>query len=496
MKLLTNILTLATAMMASTAMVEQADAETDRPNILWIYCEDLSPWMASYGHPVNAGKTPSLDQLSANGVRFERAYVPAPVCSSCRSGMITGVYQTTTGTHNHRSSRSPESAIQLPKGIKTLPQIFKENGYATFNRGKDDYNFAYKRSDHYMVGNPKPKNGFYGKKGKGSWTDVPKGTPWFGQIQLGGGKTNTKGLKDKVDPATMKVPAYFPNEEMFRKEWAHHYDTVRVTDSHVAKIMQQLKDDGLLKNTIVFFFSDHGNNHSLRHKQFCYEGGVHVPLIISGPGIPKNKTRSELMNTLDISATTLALAGIPLPDYLDGQDLFSKDYKKVDYVISARDRCDFTIDCIRTVRTDKMRYIRNFKTDRILLQPQYRDGQAPTKRLRELHASGKLGKIPEWAFFGQRPSEELYDMEKDPDQVNNLATDPKYAAELKRHRDILEKWIKETDDKGQYPESKAHLAAIYKRWGNRCVNPEFDQIKKDAAANAPQQKGQKKKASK
>ena len=276
----------------------------------------------------------------------------------------------------------------------------------------------------------------------------------------------------------MKVPPYFPDEEMFRKEWAHHYDTMRVTDADVKKIMERLKNDGLLENTIVFFFSDHGNNHSLRHKQFCYEGGVHVPLIISGPGIPQGVVRKEMISALDISATTLVLAGIEVPDYFHGHDLFAKDFKQRDHVVSARDRCDYTIDRIRTVRTEKFRYIRNFLTDRILLQPQYRDPQAPTKRLRELHASGKLGKIPEWAFFGKRPAEELYDMEKDPHQVNNLATDPKYADELKRHRGLLSTWIKETGDLGEQPESEESLRAIYKRWGDKCVNPEFDVFKK------------------
>ena len=468
----------------------EAGKNSVKRNILWIFVEDLSPWMESYGHPVNAGKTPALDRLSENGVRFTRCFVPAPVCSACRSAIITGVYQTTTGTHQHRSSRTKESAIHLPKGIKTLPQIFREHGYATFNKGKDDYNFVYDRKEIYSIGNPKPPKGgkkargnFYGKNGRGDWTSIPKGKPWFGQIQLHGGKANTRRLKDKVDPATMKVPPYFPNEEMFRKEWAHHYDTVRITDMDVQNIMKRLKDDGLLDNTIVFFFSDHGNNHSLRHKQFCYEGGVHVPLIITGPGIPKKAVRKELMSALDISATTLALAGIKLPDYLDGQDLFSNDYKARDHIISARDRCDYTIDRIRTVRTENMRYIRNFKTDRILLQPQYRDGQAPTKRLRALHASGELGAVPERAFFGKRPAEELYDLTKDPHQIHNLANDPKYADALKQHRQLLNDWIKKTDDKGQYPESEKNLRAIYKRWGKRCVNPEFDVFKKKALSD-------------
>lgn len=450
----------------------------DKPNILWIYVEDLSPWMGSYGYAINAGKTPALDKLSSEGVRFSRCYVPAPVCSACRSAMITGVYQTTTGTHQHRSSRTPDSAIHLPEGIKTLPELFREHGYATFNKGKDDYNFVYDRNELYSHGNPKKEgNKFNTKRGQGGWRDVPEGQAWFGQIQLGGGKGGTNIVKDRTDPATVDLPPYFPDEAVFRKWWAHHYDCVRKTDKHVEGIIDALKKDGLLENTVVFFFTDHGNNMSLRHKQFCYEGGVHVPLIITGPGIPQNKVRGELTSALDISATTLALAGINLPDYLHGQDLFAADYQKRDHVVSARDRCDYTIDRIRTVRTENFRYIRNFLTDRILLQPQYRDGRDQTLRLRELHAAGQLGKIPERAFFGKRPAEELYELSKDPHEVNNLATNPEYAGELERHREILNAWIVETKDQGETPESEKTLRAAYKRWGKKCVNPEFDVFK-------------------
>ncbi|MGB2186832.1 MAG: sulfatase family protein [Akkermansiaceae bacterium] len=461
----------------------------DKPNILWIYVEDLSPWMESYGFKINAGKTPTLDRLSAQGVRFSRCYVPAPVCSACRSAIITGVYQTTTGTHQHRSSRTPESAIYLPEEIKTLPEIFREHGYATFNRGKDDYNFVYDRGALYSLGNPKKegkkaiaKKGHSARQafiqaGQGHWRDVPKGQPWFGQIQLDGGKRGTAIVKDRADPATVDLPPYFPDEAVFRKWWAHHYDCVRKTDKHVEGIMQALEADGLLENTIVFFFTDHGNNMSLRHKQFCYEGGVHVPLIITGPGIPQNMVRTELTSALDISATTLALAGIELPDYLHGQNLFAEDYQKRDYVVSARDRCDYTIDRIRTVRTENFRYIRNVLTDRILLQPQYRDGDDHTRRLRELHATGELGEVQERAFFGKRPAEELYDLSKDPHEVSNLAGDPAYAGELERHRKLLKDWIEETGDKGEIPESEQNLRAVYKRWGEKCVNPEFDIFK-------------------
>lgn len=451
-----------------------------RPNILWVFIEDLSPWIGCYGDAISEDTTPNIDRIAASGVRFDRCYMPAPVCSSCRSAMITGVMQTTTGTHQHRSSRTPETAIYLPDGIKTIPEIFREHGYVTFNRGKDDYNFVYKRPDLYSFGNRKRKGSFYGTGGNmDAWEKVPKGAPFFGQIMLMGGKVNTRQLENKVDPTTMSVPPYFPDNDVFRKEWAHHYDTIRVTDAQFGDILKRMKEDGVLDNTIIFFFSDHGNNHSLRHKQFCYEGGVRVPLIIAGPSdkLKAGAVRHDLVSGLDISATTLAMAGIPLPEYMEGRDMFAANFSPREYVISARDRCDYTIDHIRTVRTDRFRYIRNFLTDRPLLQPQYRDMQPPTKMLRKMHANKTLDAIQEACLFGPRPAEELYDMEKDPHQIHNLASDPTYSDELQRHRSILEKWIKATDDKGQYPEADKNLKAILERWGDQCVNPEYDRVR-------------------
>ncbi|MGI9456358.1 MAG: sulfatase-like hydrolase/transferase, partial [Aeoliella sp.] len=348
------------------------------------------------------------------------------------------------------------------------------------NKGKDDYNFVYDRPALYSTGNRKNKNGtFYGRGGGGDWADRPEGVPFFGQIQLGGGKTRTGDLEDKVSPGDVKVPPYFPDNDLFRKEWAHHYDCARVTDRHVARILRRLQEDGLLESTIVFFFTDHGNNHSLRHKQFCYEGGVHVPLVIAGPSekLVPGAVRRDLVSGLDISSTTLALAGIPLPDYLDGQDLFADDFQPREFVISARDRCDYTIDHTRTVRTDQFRYLRNFLTDRPLLQPQYRDNRPAMEQLRAMHSDGTLDAVQEAALFGPRPGEELYDIAADPHQIHNLAADPAFADELTRHRKILEQWIRETDDQGQYPESDENLRAILKRWGEKCVNPEFDRLR-------------------
>jgi len=183
------------------------------------------------------------------------------------------------------------------------------------------------------------------------------------------------------------------------------------------------------------------------------------------------------VNSIDISVTSMALAGLEIPDYMEGRDVFAKDYKGRDYVISARDRCDYTIERIRAVTTKRYRYLRNFLTDRPYLQPQYRDGRAVMKTWKRLYGEGKL--TPEAAAFAsdKRPAEELYDLAKDPHEVRNLAGDPKYAKELQRHRDILAKWMEQTDDKGQYPESEEGLFQVLCRWGEKCVNPEYASVR-------------------
>ena len=478
-----------------------------RPNILWIFSEDLSPYMGCYDDPINTGFTPAIDKFAKDGVLFKRAFVPAPVCSACRSAMITGVMQTTTGTHQHRSSRwtdgkivPKDTRIHLPKGIKTIPELMRDAGYFTFNSGKDDYNFHYDRTKLYTVGSRKDyqpgQNGWQGNRAehnmsitKDTWNARPdKKQPWFGQIEIKGGKAGKRYTRkgQVLKPTEVPLPPYFPDTPALRSAWTTHYNAARGADVRVETILKQLEADGELENTIVFFFSDHGNNQSLRHKQFCYEGGVHVPFMIKGnhPAISAGTVRDELVNALDIPATTLALGKAPLPDYLDGQNLFGENYKPVDYVVSARDRCDYTIDRIRTVRTDKFRYLRNYYLDRPLLQAQYRDNRKEVIEFKAARDAGKLNPYQKTHWFGLRPEEELYDLAADPHQINNLAADPKFGTELKRHRDLLESWIKKTDDKGQYPESAVQLKATYGLWKDKPifskakVNPEYDQFKK------------------
>ena len=478
-----------------------------KPNILWVIAEDLSPFMGCYGDSINIGHTPVFDQFANEGVLFKRAYSTAPVCSAARSAFITGKMQTTTGTHNHRSSRftdgevvPEELHINLPKGMKTIPELMKDAGYFTFNSGKDDYNFNYDRKALYDVGTKEDyvagMNGWQGNMAIDYmtvkdyvWNSRPdKNQPWFGQVQIMGGKKDAKYVREgeKLAVNDVPLPPYFPNIPSQRKAWTEHYNANRGSDVTFEHILDQLKADGELENTIIFFFSDHGSPSSLRHKQFCYEGGMLVPLMIKGnsKALKAGTVRNDLVSLLDVSATTLAMGGAKMPEYLDGQDLFAEDYKESKYVVGARDRCDYTIDRIRTVVSEDYRYIRNFFPERPMMQAGYRDLKPIVTDLKKLHKEGKLTPYQDKHWFGIRPTEEFYDLKADPHQMNNLANNPKYVTVLKEHREFLENWIKETDDKGQYPEASAQLKATYDMWKDRPrfknakINPEYDQFKK------------------
>ncbi|MBT7405787.1 MAG: sulfatase, partial [Opitutae bacterium] len=416
-------------------------ASDSRPNIVWIFAEDTSPWMGTYGHEANKLATPNIDSIAKAGVRFDRAYVPAPVCSACRSSMMVGANQIRFGSHEHRSSRAKDAQLYLPKGMKILPQIMKEAGYSTFNHGKTDYNFVWENDKVYSKIKLKGQTD--------NWGILKQNQPFFIQFQTKGGKINTKKLADerRTDPAKVTVPADYPQNELYRKVVAQHCDAIRVDDHHIGNILEGLKTSSLKDNTIVVYFSDHGANHLVRHKQMPTEGGLHVPFMLMGPNkwVPKQGVRKDLVSTLDLTATTLSWAGIQLPDWYEGRNLFAKDFKPRQWVASAKDRLDHTIDRVRTVRTDKFRYTRNYKLDRILLQPQYRDGQDYLKNLKELYAAGKLSEDLKRIYFGERPKEEFYDVSKDPAQVNNLVGDTKFTKELNRHRKLLEAWLAKGD---------------------------------------------------
>ena len=216
--------------------------------------------------------------------------------------------------------------------------------------------------------------------------------------------------------------------------------------------MTRLKDENLLENTLVIFFTDHGISHA-RGKQFLYDEGTHIPLVISGPGIDAGKVRNDLVEHIDIAALSLAAAGIEIPGKMEGKNILAKSFKPKKAVFAARDRCGDAADRIRSVRTEKFLYIKNFYPERPHLMPSnYKDSKLIIKRLRELQAQGKVSELTEKLLFSKtRPAEELYAYGQDPWQIKNLASDPEYASILKEHREHLDQWIKKTGDPG--PES-------------------------------------------
>ncbi|WP_197452283.1 sulfatase family protein [Rosistilla carotiformis] len=470
------------------AMACPSMSHADRPNVLWIYVDDMSDWLGCYGDPL--AETPHIDRLAEEGVLFENAYMPAPVCSTTRSALITGTMQTTHGLHQHRTMiKKP-----LPEGLTTVPELFRQAGYLTFNEAKDDYNFQRDRDAMYSPEFKRPTRRQVNSHLIGrdlSWLQPLQGKRFFGQIQLKGGKfqgeTGSKyPATSRVKEEQVTVPPQYPDHPVFRNAIARHYEQIAETDAQVGAIVAALKEYGLWDNTVVLFFTDHGCPLP-RAKQFLYEDGLKVPLIVhwpKGTAAVKQRggSRSDLVSGIDISASSLGFAGIEIPAFMEGRDLFANDYEPRKYVISARDRMGNAIDRIRTVRSGAFRYLKNYKTDRALFQPQYRDGYATFVTFRKLLSKSKLSPLQASYFdAANRPAEELYDLRSDPHQTVNLANDSEYASVLETHRGELVKWEEATNDQGRIPESQESLRRVYASSAGKCVSPEYDFLKEEAA---------------
>ena len=417
-----------------------------KPNILWIIAEDASPHIGCYGE--TAIKTPNLDALAADGVRFQNAYVTAPVCSPARSAMATGMYQTTIGAHNHRSGRATGKgggnevyypSYKLPAETPLISSLFREAGYLSYNgkgpssegKGKEDYNFI--------------SEGSYDGR---DWRKAGD-KPFFAQIQLGGGKSRPKNFK----PGAFKLPPYYPDTPVFQDDWASYLGSWEKVDQEVGEIIARLKQAGVYDNTLIAFITDHGVSH-VRGKQFLYEEGIRIPMIVRFPDKRfAGKVRDDLAIHIDLAPVSLAFAGIPVPGHLQGRDLFAADYKPRDMVFTARDRCDETIEIIRSVRTPRFKYIRNFMSYRPHLQfNQYKDGKEVVKQMRALYAAGKLNDLQSRFFTTPRPREELYDLKADPYETKNLAGHAAHKSTLKTLRRALYKWMVDSHDPGLIPE--------------------------------------------
>lgn len=453
-------------------------------NILWIIGEDLGQDLACYGHP--GVKTPNLDQLATEGVRYTHAFTTAPVCSPSRSAFMTGMYQTSIGAHNHRSHR--DDNYPLPEGVKVITDWLREAGYFTANirhltddkkepffkgTGKTDWNFHYE-------GEPYDTD---------VWAELKGHEPFYAQINFSethrGKAWNDSHLhiSETADPDKVIMPPYYPDHPEARKDWAQYLNTVMSLDKKVGYVLDKLEADGLADNTVVIFMGDHGRA-MMRGKQWPYDSGLRIPLIIRWPkGVPApadfqpGTVSNRMLASIDISATTLDLAGVKPPLLMQGRVFLGENAAPArNHVFGGRDRGDETVDRIRTVRDGRYRYIRNFYPERPFLQTnRYKEFTYPMIPLmRELHAEGKLTPAQAYLLAPTRPVEELYDLEADPYEIHNLATDPAHWERLAHMRSLVETWIVETNDQGRIPES----AEIHKFWDDRSIRVYDEKIKK------------------
>ena len=480
----------------------------DRPNVLWFVVDDMSANFGSYGETTIA--TLNVDRLAKEGTRFSRAYVTAPVCSPCRSALVTGMYQTTIGAQHHRSGRG-ELKINLPAEVTPTPKLFQQGGYFTcIGSGLTDLDF---RGLPFGAGKgKKAKTGGAGNRlGKtdynfewdpaiydsADWAGRKPGQPFFMQVQLHGGKLRegaepareqfrarvVRELGAVTDPSKVTLPPYYPRDPVLLQDWADYLDAVRMTDLHVGRVLARLEKEGQLANTLVVFMTDHGISHA-RGKQFLYEEGAHVPLIIRGPGVAAGQVRQDLVEHIDLAALSLAAAGLGVPSWMQGKDILASNYAHRVEAFSARDRCDETTEKIRSLRTDKFIYVRNYHPERPHLQPcAYKDGKAIVQKLRELHAAGKLSELSEKLLFSPtRPREELYELAADRWQIRNLADDPAYATVLADHRRRLDAKLVATKDPA--PESMAMYDSDMKPYvgkGSPVIESNIAQMKKWAS---------------
>jgi arylsulfatase A-like enzyme len=451
----------------------QSKAEpVPRPNILWLIAEDISPHFGCYGD--HAIQTPNVDRLAAKGLLFECAFTTGPICSPSRSALITGMYQTSIGAHHHRSSTGND-IIRLPPGVEPLPALFQRAGYYTCNggyfparrQGKTDYNFQF---DPSLYSGP-------------DWSGRKPGQPFFAQIQLLGGKTRDlpqelAKARQKLGSLTptngLKLPPYYPSTPTLLEDWAATLDAIRITDLQIGEILSRLQAEGLLEKTVVFFISDHGVSHA-RGKQFLYDEGTRIPFIVAGPGLPQGQRRKDLIEHIAMAAMSLALADIPIPKGMHARNPLAPNYQPREAVFSARDRADETVDHIRSVRTERWKYIRNFLPLRPYLQPNdYKDHKPCLLALRAAKAAGQLNEIQQLTFAPTRPSEELYDLAADPWEIHNLSAKPAHAAVLQQLRARLDRWMEETGDQGRTPEPEDRYDANMAAYLGKKENPEVE----------------------
>lgn len=455
-KLILNTLILTVFALFSGCKGKTDNHQNEKPNILWIVADDLGTDLGCFGNSLV--HTPNLDRLAGQSVVFDNCFTVTAVCSASRSALITGMYPVSIDCHQHRTR--PEVMKTLPENIETVTEYFEDAGYFTFNgkagspdkQGKTDYNF---KTDYEI---------FDGT----DWSQRAEGQPFFGQIQIH--YPHRPFVHDTINPideSKVKLPPYWADHWITRKDFALYLETVQAVDKQVGDVLKRLAEDGLENNTYIFFVGDQGSP-MVRHKQFLYDGGTHTPLIVRFPD--KNMAgirRKELVSNIDLSATSLKLAGIDIPEYMHGQN-FLGEHEARNEVYTMRDRRDETVDRIRAVRTDRYKYIRNFYPERPYMQYNaYKRNRYPEIVLMEvLKNREELTDAQLLHMADKRPEAELYDLVNDPFEINNLAGLTEYKNTEQELKEKLDKWIA-TCDLAKYPEDQNEIDFWIARMVNR-----------------------------
>lgn len=439
-------------------------AQQQKPNIVWIVCEDISPFIGAYGN--KELRTPNIDRLAQEGVRYNHVYTTAGVCAPSRSAIITGMYPTSIGTHHMRTAGNPKYqpvppyAAVIPEYVKCFPEYLRKAGYYCSNNSKQDYQFE-------------PPVTVWDENGPtASFRSRGESAPFFSIFNFA--ITHESMLfprKDSllVDPASVTVPPIYLDTKSVRYDIARLYSNIMIMDRQVGELIQMLKDDGLYDNSIIFFYADHGGALPWMKREVL-ERGTHIPMIIRFPrGKNAGTVNEELISTVDLAPTVLSLAGIKIPSYMHGQDFLGTQKPKMPrkYVYAARDRMDTEYDRVRMVRDIRYRYLYNYTPDKPYYQDiEFRLAITMMKEMLEMNEKGQLD-LNQARWFKPKPVEELYDVNNDPYELVNLAANKEYSLKLIELRTALQQWTKKFGDMADSPEREM----IQKMWNGKDVPP-------------------------
>ena len=440
-------------------------------NVVWISCEDMGPVLSAYGN--KAVHTPNIDRLANEGIKYTNAYATVGVCAPSRFSIITGMYPARLGAHNMRTGdhnnfkwpediklrkdkgvldksgkNVPDYEVVPPAYVKPFPEYLRAQGYYCVNDNKCDYQFN------------APFTAWDDVYGGGSYKNAPEGRPFFYVKNYYTTHESRIWLrKDKpmtVAPSSVSVPDYYADIPIVREGIARKYSNIEALDKEVGILLDALEADGVMENSVIFFWSDHGGN-LLRQKRAVGDSGLHVPLIIRYPdGYRAGETESRMVSLMDLGPTVLSLTGQKPPKYMDGK-AFAGPFEEAprDYIYGSADRFDESTDMQRSVLDGRYVYIKNFMPELPLIyRNRYREQIPMNKHLIELDAEGKLEGDAAYIFMKTKPLEELYDLKNDPYEVHNLANDPTHAEKLKLLRSQLSQWQASIKDRGFTPESE------------------------------------------